>query len=444
MRGDSVYSKQGYNTTTIFYLIFIIMKRKFLPLMIFAAAICSCSKDVQSDVSNAQATDDGDLVAINVYAGTSKALDATTLTLQTSAWVELHIDDSGGISETYTFKYTSSDWSQSETDPISWSDITFPANFYSLHDGNPLTGLTFDDDEDDDYAVYKDYTVSGISSDHKDLVYHASQLSAAPVGGTISVDHKHALSKIHLYAATGTNTAHIANVELVEIDSQGTVTISPLSSNTTSTETGISWINSDSTYASYQYFYIANSSATAFNSTTYGSNPIINKEEDAPLMIIPQETTAATISAYTDSSVILTGSYVRVIYYLTDSNGDAVVGYSSVEKHPDADDYIEADQTKVLYVMGAFPLCYEFEPNKVYDLTLGLGSTGSTGGILITDYYVDKDGNPVTLTKEDDDDETYVEVPGIDEGDDILPGDDDIDITVSASDWESGDTVTVL
>lgn len=414
------------------HLIYSIMKQLFFPLIFFAAAISSCSND-QPNVGTA-ATSSGDLVAINVYTGTSRASDTFTSTLEYSGEVLLHINDSVGLNVTYLFEYDGTDWSQSSSSPISWDDINFPANFYSLHDGtDALTAVSFDDVE----AIYTDYTVTGASTEHKDLVTHASILSTIPVGGAVSVYHKHALSKIHLLASTGTNSVYIANAQLMTIDGMGNVTIVPLSADEIASESGISWDVSESEFEDYLYLAIGEKDTPdEYNSTDYGSNPLINDSEDAPLMIIPQTTTAATVSSSAKSVATFENSYVQVIYYMTDSEGMPVVGYSSVAARSDANDFIQKDQTKALYVLAAFPLGYTFEPNKEYNVTLGLGVDGSTGGILIADYYVDYKGDAVELTRKGDDDAEKEDVSGIDEGDNILgDSDSDICILVTANSW---------
>lgn len=427
------------------------MKKLFLPLAIIAVTMSSCSNDEPNEgFTTSSSTDNGNLVSINAYAGTTRAKDTTTSTLEDSGYVELHIDDSDTIKSSYTFAFALDDWSQDETDKIIWDDITFPANFYSMHDGAPFTGLSFTEDT----ATFTDYTVSGASTEHKDLVYHASQLSAIPTGGAVSVYHKHALSKIHLYAATGSNNVYIARVNLVNIESEGTLTITPVTASEISTTNGAEWVIESGNLTDYLYFYTGEVAPSALNSTTNGSNPIINDTEEAPLMIIPQETTAATMSSTDGSLATFSGSYIEVIYYMTDSKNMPIVGYSSVAARADASSYIDDDQSKTLYVMGAFPLGYEFEVNKEYDISLGLGADNSSGGILIADYYVDKTGEAVTLTKNgvdtdgdgdsDEDDGSSVEIPEIDEGDDILADSSDcIDIIVTVNDWDDGGSITV-
>ncbi len=415
------------------------MKKLFFPVMLFAVAMSSCSEDETSMGDYPGAAEGEDLVSINVYAGTTKGSDTTTSTLEDSTYVELHIDDSGTISDTYTFTYASSDWSQTEADPVKWGDIVFPANFYSLHDGTAFGDLSFTDN----VATYRDYTVSGESTTHKDLVFHASTLDAIPTGNVLSVYHKHALSKIHLYAATGTYNVYIAKATLVNVDGEGTVTITPLADDAASTDVGATWTNSDSNYDDYQYYYIGENAATALNSTTSGSDQLINSDTDAPLMIIPQTTTAIT-SASIAASSIGTESYVEVIYYMTNTGGYPIVGYPTVSYMSDASDYVDADQDITLYVKAAFPLGYTFTPNKEYDIYLGLGEDGSTGGILVEDVYVDKDGDPVKLTKKDGDSDEEVEIPEKEPGDDVLDGQNsEIDITVSVTTWDDGDSVTL-
>lgn len=397
----------------------------------------SCSTDSTS-VEAKNAADSADLVGVNVYAGITKGADTETSDLETSGVVELHIDDSGTLSESLTFTFADSDWSQTDASQIKWGDVVFPANFYSMHDGAAFDALTFDPDK----AVYSDYVVSGASSAHKDLVYHASQLESIPVGGMVSAAHKHALSKINLYAATGDNNVYIAHVNLVNIDALGTVTITPLTEDSAATDSDISWALGDANLQRYQYYYVGDAAASALNSSVAGCDPLINELDEAPLMIIPQETTAATSTDIIRDDVAT--SYVEVIYYMTNDKGNPVVGFSAVKERPDADDFSLADQNKALYVKTGFPLGYEFEPNKEYDITLGIGADGSTGGILIHDYYVDKDGNEVELTSSEDGSKVTPEVPDVDEGDDVLDNVGDlIDITVTASPWIDGNSVAI-
>ncbi|MFI3248317.1 MAG: hypothetical protein R3Y39_04225 [Rikenellaceae bacterium] len=406
------------------------MKKLFFPVMLLAAAMCSCTED-ETNMIDYPSGDSSDLVSINVYAGTTKGTDTTTETLETKAYVELHIDDSASKALTYKFTYDGTNWNQGADDPIKWSDIVFPAKFYSLHDGSPYTNLTFTDDD----ATYTDYTVSGESSLHKDLVFHASEIDAIPADGTLSVYHKHALSKIHLYAATGTNKVYIARARLINMDGKGTVTITPLDDDATSTDVGASWENSGTSDSEYEY-YSVESNASAISSGD-GSAKIISTLTESPLMIIPQSTTAATAEQIANSKIV--GTYIEVIYYLTNVNENPLVGYAKVRNLPDGEDYISTDLDRTLYVMAAFPLAHCFLPNKEYDITLGLGSEDSTGGILIEDYYVDKDGVKVTLTKKDDGSTTTPEVPDVDEGDDILDNvNSAICITVTANSWDDG------
>ncbi len=413
------------------------MKKIYFPALLLAlATMVGCAEDESQVVGGvASSGDNGDLVSINVYAGTTKGTDTTTDTLEDKGEVVIHINDSGTVNETYKFTCENSDWSQSGSSLL-WNDITFPANFYSLFDTEALTSLTFNNDD----AIYSNYSVAMESTDHKDLVYHASTLDAIPSSSMVSVHHKHALSKINFYVSTGSINVYIARVQMVNVDDTGTVTITPLAADASSTTVNAVWKDNTTFNSTYQYYYVgANDATTAFNSATYGGDTIINNATNAPMMIIPQSTTAATITedANGGADATISDTYVEVIYYATSSTGSPLVGYSSASELSNATDYISTDLGKVLYVKAGFPLGYEFITNKEYDITLGIGSAGSSGGVLLADYFVDKDGVAVTLTKDTSGDKETVEVPDIDEGDDIFSNStDEIDITVSACDWD--------
>ncbi len=440
------------------------MKKVFIPLMLCAAAFVSCSKDDVED--GVGTTSSSDLVSINVSSGTTRGTDTTTQTLEEDKEVKLFIfdsDDEDGDVDNYSYTFTydesSGEWVDSN---IAWSTIEFPATFLSMHDGDTQN---LDVTTSTEIATLA-YKVSGTTYDHKDLVYHASKLSAIPTGGTVNAYHKHALSKIHLYAATGGNKVYIARVQFVNVNNEGTVTINAVNATDAYTATGVSWDNEEST-CSYVYFHIDTyegddyeaddfvAGAYADNaslrvSTTDGSL-IINDDAGAPFMMIPQKTTPITSDNIANGK-LTEGSYIEVIYYMTDTDDTPLVGYSGLAAYPNASKYVEKDPDEPMYVMGAFPVDYTFDPNKEYDITLGLGKTGSTGGLLLVDYYVDKDGDPVELTLLDDDDddddendETETpEIPEIDPGDDIFAdGNDFICVTVSAYDWDDGDDTSV-
>ncbi len=421
------------------------MKKNFIPAILFSVALAvgSCSEDIPNSGSS-DATSNTELVTINVSSGTTRGVDTATSTLETSDGVKLHIVDYDGSTKgAYHFEATDSDWSQSSSTALTWADISFPAYFYSLHDGTPQElGL----DNYDSGSSKLSYQVTGGSAYHKDLVYHASTLYSIPTGSTINVFHKHALSKIHLYAATGGNLVYIAKVDFVNVYDDGTVTISPVSASELTTDSGITWEYDTYSTQSYEYYWTEDNGSPATITSTSDGSTIINGEDYAPFMIIPQTTVGATAEDIADEGTKVTGSYINVIYYMTDSDGNRIVGYSKVSELPDADDYSSGDQEKTLYVMGAFPISYTFAVNTEYNIVLGLGSDGSSGGILLADYYVDKDGVAVSLTKLDSDDDgkdekiDELDIPEIDTGDNIL-GDstDAIDITVSAHDWNDED-----
>lgn len=417
-------------------------------MLLFTVAMSSCSQNDVDGVADSIVSSDGNL-KINVSSGTTKGEDVTTSSLETSGKVTLHIKDSDGVSSGYDFDNGDggSDWSQSSTtSTLTWDDIELPAYFYSMHDGD-AQGVGLSDD-----SATKEYSVSGSSSDHNDLVYHASVLSAIPAGGTINVYHKHALSKIQLYAGTAGNKIYIAKVQLINVDANGTATITALAASDVATGTGVAWENSGTSDETYLYYYVGDedvddteATPQALQSTTVDdvtTNPVINDDTASPFMIIPQETSGVTSEQIVADKI--TGSYLEVIYYLTDSNDAPLVGYSSVSIRSDADSYIDTDQDKTLYVKAAFPVGYDFEANMQYNLTLGVGMTGSTGGLLLEDNYVDRDGDPVTLTDKDCDTTTTPEVPEVDKGDEILgDGSDDLDIIVSATSWGATSEVSL-
>lgn len=407
------------------------MKKIYISAIMLIVAMSGCSQD--EPYFDAGSSDAEDLFTISVLTGKTKGADVTTDHLEDSeSGVKLHIDDDDSILGPYDFKASDSDWSQSSGTQLKWSDIKFPASFYSVHDGTTSKSLTMSEG-----SASVDHTVSGASSSHVDLVYHTSTLSAVPAGSVLYVYHKHALSKINLYVSTGTNKLYLARVQLVNVDSDGKLTISPVSAADLSTSTGVSWGNGSVTEATYEYYYVGDDKSPTSVSTST-SSVIITDNAAAPLMVIPQTTTAATSEQIATADGEIDNTYIEVIYYMTDSADNPLVGYSSVSQRSDA--YKYKDQTSTLYVMAAFPLGYTFAENKQYDITLGLGATDTTGGILIYDYYVNKKGEKITLTETDGTTTTTPDVPGLEPGDEILGSSSDyFDIIVTVEDWDDGE-----
>ncbi len=420
------------------------MRKIFFPALLIVAAMSSCSQNDVDVASVKSSSDSGDEVVANIVSAGSISRGAvvTTSTLEDSdGGVDIYIQDADKIETYYNFKATDSDWSQSASSLL-WSDITFPAYFFSMHDG-AAQSLTFGDGE-----VTLSYTVSGESTSHKDLVYHASTLSAIPSSAAINAYHQHALSRLSIYAGTGGNKVYIAKATVMNLYGEGVATIDP---------DGIDWTNSGKADYDYEYYPIDNETVPVeLQSTTVDevtTNYLVNSADDASLMIIPQTAVASVVSqGVAGGSLTLTGTYIEVIYYLTDSDDNALVGYSAVSEMTNATDYIDGDQTTTLYVKAAFPLGKEFVDNKHYYVTLGLGMDGSTGGYLVDDFYVDEDGDPVKLTTkddaddgvDDDDDSKQVDVPGLLPGDEILGGSDDyVDILVDVSTWGSSESISL-
>lgn len=439
------YKKKEQN---IFYLHFTketIMRKIFFPALLLVAAMSSCSQNDVDMASLKSSGDSSDKVTANIVSAGSISRGAvvTTSTLEDSdSGVDIYIKDAKDIDSHYNFKATDSDWSQSNSSLL-WNDITFPAYFFSMHDGEAQF-LSYANGK-----VTLSYTVSGASTAHKDLVYHASTLSAIPSSAAVNAYHQHALSRLSIYAGTGGNKVYIAKVTVMNLDGEGIATIDP---------DGIVWTMNEINSYDYEYYPINDEevvpiklqSTTVDNVTT---NPLINDGEDASLMIIPQTAVKATVpGAEAGGSSTVTDVYIEVIYYLTDSDDNALVGYSAVSKMSNSTDYIDGDQEKTLYVKAAFPLGKTFVDNMHYYITLGLGMVGSTGGYLVDDFYVDEDGDPVKLTtKEDandgddgDDDSKKVDIPDLLPGDEIFGGSYDlVDIIVDMSTWGSSESLSI-
>ncbi|MFI3323017.1 MAG: hypothetical protein R3Y50_10940 [Rikenellaceae bacterium] len=393
------------------------MKKFIIPALLIVAAMSSCSKDEVTEVL--PQGDNANVLGLSVSSGVTKGADVTTASLENNTKVKLYAVKTDKTVYTSDFTFDSGDWSSS--DAPTWTALGLPGEtvkFYSVHDGE---GPIILDVSDTSVGATLEHTTSQESADHKDLVYYAGSLAAIPAGGKIQAYHKHALSKVNVKASTGDLKVYIARVRLVNADSKA---------NAAMLDNSVTWTNNTDVTDLFNYYADANASNTLVASQF--DDELIKLADTNPDILMVPQTLAATCKS--DINDDLSDSYIEVIYCAEDKDGNPLVGYSEASKYPEYDNITNEDVTTTtpLYVKAAFPVSYAFVDDTAYIISLGLGGIDdSTGGLNLSDNYVDKDGNDIELGDKVDPD-----LP--EEGDPIFPtGNTQIDITVKVCDWDS-------
>ncbi len=420
------------------------MKKIILPVLLLVGAMSSCSKNDVTEVLHS--SDNMNAVGLNVASGVTRGADVTTASIQNTSNIDLYYASTAKTGKA-TFTCSAGDWIS--TDAPKWSELGIPGSttaFYSMNDGSNAYGLV---DATSGMTADAAFTTGEESANHKDLVYYAGELAAIPAGGQINAFHKHALSKVNFFATTGSLNVHIARVRLVNVGAESTPTITA--------PTTVTWTKVASQDAFFKYYADADASsdkvAVSFGDpVTAGADnskvAIMAASTTPSVMMIPQALVNSfdTATQQGDNVAdVIKGAYIEVIYCATDKNGEAIVGYTEAQKHPQyskmttgTTDTDITSATTPLYVKAAFPIAsLSLGDNKAYDVILGLGGTGSTGGYVVSDEFVNKDGDKINLGIEE------TEIPDID--DPVFPdADAQIDIIVTVGDWEQQPDNTIL
>lgn len=305
----------------------------------------------------------------------------------------------------------------------------YPINFYALYLPD-YTGVNF---EVGSGSATLAPTVAIAAADSQfDMLRATSTADNEPVGGKITLDFAHILSRVNFNVEVGDEST----VYVIKSDLRG------FEDTNVYDAVSHSWGENGSGSADYSYITISN--PTNIIEVSGGSSISDADITNLDLMLMPHTFTvwdlADASSKDTDGSPLLSGGRVELFYRMTESNGTDYVGYGDATLHPNYTAATGLDADDSLFIKIAMPLAAEGDDTgtwamgKNYSYLLTLSTTASSNGYYADTVYYDQDGNrtdlPVIPVGGDDDEEVEV-------GDLVTTGEICFEITVA--DW--GDPV---
>ncbi len=336
-----------------------------------------------------------------------------------------------------TYKMGDSDWTWGE-DTYYWPEDSsgYPMTFYGYYLAD---GYSVDSGDDDAQTLSVDVEVKDEGS-QIDILSAYQQTSVRPVGGKLSFEFGHILTRIDLeVTASESSMVHLQSVKFLGVDD--TDTYDMLTTSWSGTTTASS--DSDDSAEEVDYFYLTTSNA-AIKMTEQGETTAANTVSSftpsyGSLYLMPQ-----TLSPWDGSSTLADGRVELIFRSTTIDENDNQLGYSLASDHPDYSDTDEDgtdDDTSLsgstpLFIRIAVPLIssddgYIWASGSKYTYTITLGAYGTNNGYFASEYYYDEDGNETELT-----------ISNAVVGDEVTPG--EICFAVTLSDWSDSSSIDLL
>ncbi len=371
------------------------MMKKILLSFAAIAMLASCSKE---EANSSRIEGDPSIIAFNSFTAVTKVADAVIANLQNDvAGFNVYATDSRAtplfIINAQAYKYTAPAWGW--TTDQKWSVIeTYPANFYATY---PNVAITDPAAPKFAYNVNADVpSTSSAINTQVDLLAANQSVNAMPGNGTVPFAFQHILSKIDFRVAASPQVkTYIQSIKIWNAGVSATYTF------------GTGWSATTATTNSFTYRPVA----AATNAIAYNSATAQTVNSSSALMMMPHITASTPWNGKTAN--INTGTYVEVVWRMTDAAGTDIVGFTNATAHPN---YAGIPASGGLWVKGGFPITANWAAGTYYTYTIVLDGVNGTGGTLIGDKFFDDNGNEVAL---------IVKTP--DTGDVINPDDPIID-----------------
>ncbi|MDR0295596.1 MAG: fimbrillin family protein [Prevotellaceae bacterium] len=385
--------------------------KMILGLMVTALIFTSCSKDEVSNVN----PHNPNAIGFEVSTGKTRASVNDLIALQNAS-------GGFGVYATYrtpleqfiinkAYKYNGSAWQWTDND-ILWptNESDYPINFYAYY---PLSAIALSGTN----GLSINYTVAATPELQVDcLAASHTNVMVRPASCNINLAFKHTLSKIDFKIVTGVETTvEVQSVAIRKVGDTGTFTFS-----------GLRWATLPTAgNTGYNYMKAPVSPANIFAGQITAADIA---GSSGSLMLMPQNLSLRPWDK-TENGLTQDQSYIEVVYrmYETDNLND-MVGYTDATEHPLYED-LNSIVTGSLFVKVAYPLPTNWEMSKAYTYTIHLGTPESSGGNLIEENFMDKDGNDSGLPVVHPDTEEPIDVPQP-----IFP-DKPIGFIVTVEDW---------
>lgn len=330
----------------------------------------------------------------------------------------------------YSFKSSAWSWSDGTTaNQKKWPTETaaYPMHFYAyfpkIADGFNLNTSTLG-------TLNATITIESAVARQSDFLgARYTDVTTKPGSGKLNLSFEHITSKINFGIVAGAGTSVF--VQQLGLNNVGNI-------GTYSYTTGSWSYSTPDTYAGKYFYWGTEKTGNVINvfGPTAPANetiiPFYSANIANHLMLRPQNNTPVWNGKATSGNIITpSDAYIESVYRL-EANGDVnAVGYKDASKHPDFSGLSEDKQTalrgKPLYIKVGFPFGNPLSwlKGKAYTYNIGLGTLGSTGGIIIDNRYYDEKGNPTDLTIKDKN-----------TGDQVNNG--EIHFNVSVGEWADG------
>ncbi len=421
------------------------MTKSILWFAMCGLVIASCS---DSDADPGSGTDD--VSKINFISNTTRASinDLTDLQHPTDGGFHVYAANNSSTdwhqsiaSEEY--KYVSGQWVWANTTPT-WpiGGEHYPMTFYAHHPktatgftptGTPPTAVASVASSSLTAAV----AIQGTAAAQVDFLGATNSTSTKPPTGKLSVVFDHITSKINFGIITGMDvTAYVNEVDINALVETGTYDYGSKT-----------WdLNAAVAGADYNYFDEVDASDDFTNAATTLNlkSPIYTAGHENHFMLIPQNATPVwdgTATEDADGNAEVVGAYIGMIYRIETavpldenavgyklrsecamdtewpSGGTEHTAYNSATGTYDGPLYV-----KVGFPLGTAPVTWTKGKGYVYNMKLG--TTDATGGLYLSKYYYDENGNNTKILVDGTPDIT----------DPVASGDIHFDVTVDP--WE--------
>lgn len=389
------------------------MIRKVFLAILFLVVVVGCSK-VDDNASTSSSVGEYDSSSINFETQTTKATSSDVDTMKAdkngfvvygleanaSSWYD-HIDGSRYIYDAQTEQWG---WETSQTP--SWPEPFNQMNFYAFYPSS-ATGFTVSSIAT--LSIIGDIVVESSILDQTDyLASRSGDIVVKPSTGVLSLNFTHIMSKVSFSVIqdAGILTV-IRQLGIENVINQGTYD-----------------------YMNSQWYNLSNTNLDCFDDYVGSAGPFakygVENQVDPiridghELMLIPQSGGTeddqtpvwdGSITVDEGGELVPNGAYIS-IRYRTNSATEDLVGYAFRETSANETEWAEnsyfysvykkdgGKYTGPLYVKAGFKLSVEqldWQAGTEYDYTLRLNQTG---GIYLSEYYYDVDGNNTKIRVE--------------------------------------------
>jgi hypothetical protein len=246
-------------------------------------------------------------------------------------------------------------------------------------------------------TLKRTYTVDGVDLQKDHLAANKLAVYARPANSLVTLNFQHVYSMIDFKVTAGPfTTVEVQSVAVKNVADQRVFDYSDLT-----------WDDLNDTFETDYSYSTATDAISVFTNTAFtNTEPSSITNSYGPLMLMPQNLSAAAwavdgTSGEPTAAPGVNESYIEVVYRVVETNsGEDRVGFTDASDHPNYDIenpvHVALDNTH-LFIKVGYPLSTNWEMSKAYTYVIHLGDPAASGGYLVTDNYIDEQGNEVAF-----------------------------------------------